>query len=63
MEKSQNTDRKFFVLPVLALEPMLAERAGETSVGEMQCFFGDVFERTSADVDFVVSRHSTERNC
>ena len=33
---------------------MLAERTGEARVREMQCFFGDVFERTSADIYFVV---------
>jgi hypothetical protein len=57
LEKSQNADRKCFILAVHALLRMLVERAGEKGIGEMKGFFGDAFECISADDDDVAFGH------
>src|SRR6266849_753566 len=60
LEQSQHSYGECFILPVLALEPMLMERAGKEGIGKMQCLFGNVFKRTAADDNDVVFRHAPE---
>ncbi len=61
LEQRQDSDGECFVLPVLALEPVLVERAGKEGISKMQCLFGNVFERPPANDDDVVFRHVPER--
>jgi hypothetical protein len=60
LEQSQDAYGERFVLPVLALQPMLMERTRKEGVCKMQRFFGNVFERTAADDNDVVFRHAPE---
>jgi len=60
LEQGQDSDGECFVLPVLALEPVLVERTGKEGISKMQCLFGNVFQRSSADDNDVVFRHAAE---
>ena len=60
LEQGQDSDGECFVLPVLALEPVLVERTGKEGIGKMQCLLRNVFERTSADDNDVVFSHVPE---
>jgi hypothetical protein len=61
LEQGQDSYRECFVLPVLAVKPMLVQRTRKEGVGKMQSLFGNVFERTSANDNDVVFSHVPER--